>query len=68
MKVFIRQTATGKFFTESGRWSLRIEKAQNFQQTLKAKEFCRKKILADVEIVLNFGDKKWDVVLPHHRE
>ncbi len=64
MKVFIRRKNTGEYFCGSREWAPERFRAYDFGSSIVALTFCTDYRLLEVEILLCFGDPRFDVALP----
>ncbi len=68
MQVFVRTKNTGEYLGESFEWFKEISRARNFRTSVLALNFCRQHCIFDAEIVLSFGEARFDVILPAFTE
>jgi hypothetical protein len=61
--VVLRSRVSHLYFLVEGQWTSDIKAARNFQQVLAAAEFVRKTKLGQLDLVLHFGDPKYDITL-----
>ena len=64
MKVFIRSKETGEFLCKTKEWSKEMSCALDFKSSIEALTFCGKHRIANSEILMSFGEARYDVVLP----
>ena len=64
VKTVIQRCATKLFLQEDGDWSQSLSDAVGFKGTIQALAYCHEHHLEDVRIVLTFGAREYDVVLP----
>ena len=67
MRVLICDTQTGRFLAEADGWTDDREQALDFQHCERAIELARERGFSLVEIVLDFGESRYDIRLPFHR-
>jgi len=67
MRVLICDTQTGKFLSGAESWTQYREEALDLQHCEKAIVVAREKGFVKVEIVLDFGEPRYDIRLPFHR-
>jgi len=63
MRVFIRQNGTGLYLGRDLKWRNDEESALHFRQSIEVMEFCARHNIANCQIVLRFGDRRWDITI-----
>jgi len=63
MKVVIQNVLTDRYLGEKGRWVRPESEARNFCTSLQAMDFCFQNQLFEVEIVLMFEERRYDIRL-----
>jgi hypothetical protein len=63
MRALIRHLKSGLFYAGNGRWAAKREKACDFGSTFRALSFAGDKHLRGVEVVMTFGEPKYDLTL-----
>ena len=64
MRVLIQQKPSAQYFKDVGQWTPDVASAKDFFTTAAAVDFCVLNKLTDVQIVLNFDQPGYDLVLP----
>ena len=64
IRVFLRNRATGQFYSGSNGWRGNASVAHDFETVESAIELARTQRLADMEVVMRYGDPAFDLVLP----
>jgi hypothetical protein len=59
----VRNKETGYYFTDKGTWVKRWEDATDWPNIVEIAELCQKYNLHDVELVLEFETREFDVVM-----
>ncbi|MDB6018361.1 MAG: hypothetical protein JWR19_2850 [Pedosphaera sp.] len=59
----VQHKATRLYYQSPGRWTSSLTEAIHFQDMLSAAHLCRQQHLDQVELVLNFGQPKYDIRL-----
>ncbi len=68
VQIFVREAATRRFVAEDGSWVAALRDSRKFRNTWDATEFCLKRKLKGVQIVMRMGeDERYDVIIdcPH---
>ena len=65
-KRLLRDTRTGCFLTQKGRWTSDPGEARNFPNLLAVVSFCTQNHVHDAELVLQFEESGFEVRLPLH--
>jgi len=65
-KRLLRDTRTGCFLTQKGRWTSDPAEARNFPNLLAVVSFCARNHVHDAELVLQFEETGFEVRLPLH--
>ena len=63
-KRLLRDTRTGCFLTQKGRWTSDPAEARNFPNLLAVVSFCAQHQVHDAELVLQFEETGFEVRLP----
>ncbi len=63
MQILVQHIETGFYWGSNGGWVEAKPLALDFKTSLAALEFCNKKKLTKVEIVLCFDESVWDIRL-----
>jgi hypothetical protein len=63
VKILIQKIATGLFLNSDGKWGDSRDEARVFDRVPAAIEFCLTKGLANVRLILAFGDPRLDLVI-----
>jgi len=63
MRALIRRLKSGHFYAGEQRWTPRREKAFNFVTSFRALRFAGDNHLGGVEVVMTFGEPKYDLTL-----
>ena len=63
MKVLLQDLETRLYFKGMGGWTNETSDALDFENTSRAIEFWRDNDLLNVQIILKYGEAKYDVVL-----
>ena len=63
MRALIRHLKTGLFYAGDRRWTAKRERACDFKTTFRALTFAGDHHLRGVEVVLTFGESKYDLAL-----
>ncbi len=68
MQVLVQHKETGFYWGRDGSWVELKRLAMDFKTSVGALEFCARKQLKDVEILLCFNESVWDIRLqvPSH--
>ncbi|GEM_PF-1073656 len=66
MKIYLQHQKSRQFLMKNWDWTPDIEKAMNFSTSLQAMDFCRLHKLGQTQVVLKFGDPRYDIVLQPH--
>jgi hypothetical protein len=61
--VVLRSRASLLYYLAEGQWTSDIKAARDFKKVLTAAEFVHKSKLCQLDVVLHFGDPKYDVAL-----
>jgi hypothetical protein len=64
MKVFIRNTQTGWYYQDPSKWTPDLGAASDLGQVARAVERIFEAHLEDVEILLNYDEPRYDLILP----
>ena len=64
MRVFLRRTETGEYFIKPGEWTRNRQVARDFGSSLAAVEASWSAGGQGLEVVLSFGESRFDVTLP----
>lgn len=64
MKTVIQNCKTKFFVGENSEWLSSFAEARAFENTLAALSYCQAQRLRNVQIVMTFGMKEYDVCLP----
>lgn len=64
MRVFLRDAATGLYFSEPETWTAEADKAQSFKHSAEAMNAARDHKVARAEVVLSFEEPDYTVALP----
>ncbi len=67
MRILLRHIKTGQFYRESNDWTDAAEEALCFQHSGHAIQVATEQELKDAEILLAFGDPRYDIHLPLHK-
>ena len=63
MKVYLRDTRTGRYYQGPSLWTPQKEAAHDFEQSTRAVERVFEAHLENVEILLCYDDPRYDLVL-----
>lgn len=64
MKVFLRDTQTGRFYQGPSQWTPEQGEALDLKQVARAVERIFEAHLENVEILLSYDEPRYDLVLP----
>ena len=64
MKTFLQNRLTLRFLQKDGSWLADENDAFQFRSSMDALKYCIRDGLMDMQIVLNVGARKHDVILP----
>ena len=67
MKIVLRQVRLGEYVDYSGGWTPFVSEAQNFALASDAVEFCQKRDLKGMELVMTSGDPSAETRVPLER-
>ena len=62
-KIVLQNRESLLYFNEKGQWTANLEEATRFEHVADANAFARKSKLTLVDIVMSFGDPRYDVRL-----
>jgi hypothetical protein len=63
-KIVLQNRESLLYLNKEGQWTRHIEHATRFEHVADANAFARNARLTLVDIVMNFGDPRYDVRLP----
>ena len=63
MRVVIQDRSSRLYLQNQDRWTVELSHAENFQDTRQATLFASKSGLRNLDVLLNFGDPKYDLRL-----
>jgi hypothetical protein len=61
LKVLLQDRKTSRFYGGASEWVGEPERAQNFESTVNALDFARRKRMVSFRIVLKFGWDEYDL-------
>jgi len=64
MRILVQQKDTGLYFKDVGAWVRPSSEAMDFVSSAAAIDFCVANKISDVQLVLNFEEERYDIVIP----
>ena len=64
MRILVQQKDSGLYFRDIGAWVRQSSEAMDFVSSAAAIDFCVANKLSEVQIVLNFEEHRYDIVIP----
>jgi hypothetical protein len=64
MKVYLRRIGRTEYYKNATEWTRAQHEARAFTRTAEALAFAQADCLRDCEVVLSFGDPRYDIALP----
>ena len=64
MRVLLQNCKNLLYYRQDGGWTKDPDEALDFERGVQALDFCRRHRPADVQIVLRFSDKAYDIDFP----
>jgi hypothetical protein len=64
MKVLVQNCQTREWLREPEEWTANIKLAKTFPTSVEALRYCQEHRISKTQIVLRFGDERFDVKIP----